>query len=59
MTETIDELDCYRYLLRLSEELWNNAGVPDELRKKYELIKERTFEKVQASKLKNNCNQSP
>jgi hypothetical protein len=55
MSEFTDEIDCYKYLLRLSEELWKNAGVPEDLKKKYELIKEKSFEKVRVNKMKNDC----
>lgn len=55
MSESIEELDSYKYLLRISEELWVNAGIPEDLKKKYEIIKEKTFEKVRSSKLKNDC----
>lgn len=56
MGDFTEELDCYKYLLKLSEELWRNAGVPEELKKKYELVKDKTFEKVRGNKMKNDCN---
>jgi hypothetical protein len=56
MSESIDELECYKYLLRLSEGLWMNAGIPEDLKKKYEIIKAKNFEKIPSNnKLKNDC----
>ena len=40
------ELDAYYYTLKTCEHLLFNAGLPQEIRKKYELLRECAFDRV-------------
>ncbi len=46
MSDLTNPLNAYKHLLKLTEELLGYAGIPEELQKKYEMVKEKTLEKV-------------
>ena len=52
MSETLEEIDAYRYILRLAEDLLLHAGIPEELQKKYNLVKDITMHKIKPNALK-------
>ena len=51
MSDFTDEIDAFRYLLKLAEDLLMHSGIPEELKKKYNLVKDITLEKIRAAKL--------
>ena len=55
MSDLTNPLNAYKYLLKLTEELLGYAGIPEELKKKYELIKEKTLEKVKHGSFLSDC----
>ena len=56
MSETLEEIEAYRYILRLAEDLLLHAGIPDELKKKYNLVKDITMNKIRSNALKTDGN---
>jgi len=45
------QINAYKHILKLSEELLGYAGIPEELKKKYDLVKEKTLEKFKSNAL--------
>lgn len=50
MPEVIEELDAYKHILKLAEDLLQFAGLPEELSRKYTTVKDRTFQKIRMTK---------
>lgn len=56
MSDLATQLEGYKHLLKLTEELLTYAGIPEELQKKYDLIKDKTFQKLRTSSVLSDCN---
>jgi len=48
-SELQSQINAYKHVLKVSEELLSFAGLPEELKKKYDLVKEKTLEKFKSN----------
>ena len=55
-SDLVSQLNGYKHILKLSEELLGYAGIPEELKKKYDLVKEKTLEKFKSNPALNDSN---